>query len=74
MINKTTKFFLIFFLAIIFFILALFTFNSELRRFTFFRIVAVHDFYQIKSLVKHIRVRDYSVISSKLTNYINLSK
>ena len=50
------------------------TFNADLRRFTLFRIIAVHDFYQLRSLLKYVDTRDFSNASNKLLNYIELSK
>ena len=74
MINRITKYILLFFFFIIIITVLSLTFNADLRRSTLFRIMAVHDFYQLESLLKYVETRDFSNASNRLLNYIELSK
>ena len=74
MLNKITKYILLIFFLIFFIVLASLTFKSDLRRSIFHKIITVHDFYQLKSITKHVQTRDFSMASKHLLNYIEISK
>ncbi len=50
------------------------TFNSDLRRSLFHKVIAVHNFYQIQSITRHVQSRDFPGAANKLLKYIKLSK
>ena len=54
MINKIAKYTLLLLLLSVAVTVASLTFSSDFRRYTFFRIIALNDFYQLKSLVKYV--------------------
>lgn len=79
MINKITKYIVLFIMLVIVITTASLTFSADLRRYIFFRVIVVHDFYQLKSLVKYVEggrrhVKDFSAASDKLLKYIEISK
>jgi len=74
MLNKITKSILLIFFLIFFIVIASLTFKSDLRRDIFHKIIVVHDFYQLKTLTKHVQTRNFSMASKHLLNYIKISK
>ena len=54
--------------------MALLTFKSDFRRNMFHGIINVYNFYQLKSLTKHVQTRDFSMASKHLLSYIKISK
>ena len=66
MINRIAKYTLLSFFLIIIIAMSSLTFNAELRRFTLFRVIAVHDFYQLRSLLKYVE-REDSIPQAKYT-------
>ena len=74
MINKISNYILIAFFLLFLFILISLTFNADLRRSTFHKAIAIFNFYQIQSIMKHVQVRDFSSASDKLLKYIEFSK
>lgn len=65
-------FFSVFFL--IFILITFFALDHENRRSIISRILVLHDFYRLKTLDHGLQVRDFSILSKKLNDYIIASK
>jgi hypothetical protein len=70
--KKKNLFFLLFLLILSPFILL--SFDFELRRSLFTRILVLHDFYRIKKITIELQNRNFYGMSKELQNYINFSK
>jgi len=71
---KKTKLFLIIIISFLLILISYFTFNENIRRKTLAYFFITHDYYQIKRLTKDLQERNFSNVSKKITNYINISK
>jgi hypothetical protein len=74
MINKSLKFFLYIFIFFLIILISYFTFDFDLRRKILTYTFVTHDYYQIKRLTSDLQSRNFKNISSKIENYINISK
>ena len=71
---KWFKYLLFLILFLLFISSTFFAFDSENRRKIIHRVLVLHDFYRIQSLTYGLQIRDFSLLSKKLNNYINFSK
>tara|TARA_B100001250_G_C19694008_1_gene741664 strand:- start:8 stop:1033 length:1026 start_codon:yes stop_codon:yes gene_type:complete len=71
---KKTGYFVLTIIFIFFGIIAFFAVDNNLRRSVISKVLVVHDFYRLKSLTRGLQTRDFSLLSKKLENYIEVSK
>ena len=71
---KKTKLILIIIISFLLILITYFTFNENVRRKTLSYFFITHDYYQIKRLTKDLQNRNFSNVSKKIINYINISK
>jgi len=71
---KKTKLILIIIISFLLILISYFTFNENIRRKTLAYFFITHDYYQIKRLTKDIQDRNFSNVSKKIIDYINISK
>ena len=71
---KKTKLILIIIFSVLFILISYFTFNENIRRSALTYIFVTHDYYQFKKLTYDIQNRNFSNVSKKIVNYINISK
>jgi hypothetical protein len=78
MFFKKNKNVLIFFLALLFFLIfstfVTLSLNSELRRSIFSKSLVLHDFYRIQKMITGLQNRNFSLISKRLQEHIDFSK
>lgn len=71
---KKIKYLLLFIFFLIFISITFLASDHENRRSVISKILVLHDFYRLKTLNYGLQVRDFSLLSKKLNNYINASK
>tara|TARA_B100001741_G_C16530735_1_gene589405 strand:+ start:757 stop:1149 length:393 start_codon:yes stop_codon:yes gene_type:complete len=71
---KKTGYFILIIIFIFFGIITFFAVDHNLRRSVISKILVVHDFYRLKSLTHGLQTRDFSLLSKKLEDYIEVSK
>jgi hypothetical protein len=71
---KKTKLILIIFFSFLIILITYFTFNYNLRRTILTYIFVTHDYYQFKRLSYDLQRRNFSNVSKKILNYIDISK
>jgi len=71
---KKIRYLFLFIFFLFFILITYFASDHENRRSIISRILVLHDFYRIKTLNYGLQVRDFTLLSEKLSNYINFSK
>ena len=71
---KKTKLILIIIISFLLILISYFTFNENIRRKTLTYFFVTHDYYQLKSLTYDLQNKNFSNVSKKIINYINISK
>ena len=71
---KKTKLILIIIISFLLILISYFTFNENIRRKTLTYFFVTHDYYQLKRLTYDLQNKNFSNVSKKIINYINISK
>ena len=74
MFLKKTKYILIFLVLLLISFLTFLAVNFDSRRSIFSKILAVHDFYRIRTITSELQNRNFLATSKKLEKYIKFSK